>query len=277
MSVDTLPETSGRFLTRRRVLLAAGAAAVGAAAAGLPLVPWKKRRHYCHRHRLDALTPDRVERVRHDLETIRDVFADCQPELTADLGPPFADLPAPDLPLVFCTLLAHAMAPYGESSARDLPDLLTAPALHCGNYPVLMAHLYERLDPAGLPIALIGWQSHFVGAHDLAYRPHPDAGRCLFLDPTAALVVRAPFDDVAAGRRVDPDRIACFACREPEVPNALWMARAFAEGKFKPSELVYYFESLEHRLDRFGYHAEWPTPGAARQRADARTKRSPGT
>jgi hypothetical protein len=273
MSAEPAPPVLSRLLTRRGVLLAAGTAAVA-----IPLLSRKRRGPYCRRHRLDSLTPERVERVRADLDTVHDVYAECRDELAADLGAPFADLPADDRPLIFCMLLANAMAPYGESSARDLPDLLAAPTLHCGNYPVLMLHLFNRLGPpADPPVALIAWESDFFGPHDLAYRPHPDAGRCLFLDPTAALVARATFDEVAAGRPVDPTRIACFAYREPEVPNALWMARAFAEGKFKPSELVYYFESLEHRLDRFGYHAEWPTPGAARQRTAARHKRSPGT
>jgi hypothetical protein len=275
MPAESVPTTPGALVTRRRVLLAAGTAL--GVTAGAAAICRRLPKSYCRRHRLDTLTPERVERVRSNLDAVREVYAECRDELASDLGRPFADLPADDLPPIFCMLLANAMAPYGKSTARELPDLLAASDLHCGNYPVLMLHLHDRLAaPADPPVALLGWEAEFFGPHDLAYRPHPDAERCMFLDPTTALVARATFDHVVSGGRVDRNRIACFAYRESEVPNAMWMAQAFAEGKFKPSELVYYFESLEHRLERFGDHAEWPTPGAARQRSAARRKRSPG-
>lgn len=266
MSVDHSPRGPGRLFTRRRALLAAGT--LGAVAAGAPGLARALKGPLWRRERLASLTSAHVDAVRRDPDAVRDVYAACRTDLAALLGAPFADLPAEDLALIFCSLLANALAPYGESNATSLTEMLDARTLNCGNYPFLMIRLHERLGPpADPPVSLVGWTGGYFGDHSLAYRAHPDPGRCLFLDPTAALVARATFDDVVSGRPVPADRLVCFAYREAEVPFALWIAKAFAKGRLKPSDLLYYFESLDHQLTRYGEPNIWPTPGAARWRA----------
>jgi hypothetical protein len=218
--------------------------------------------------RLDALTADRVERVRRDPTAVRDVYAECRAELDEDLGRPFADLPEADRRLVFCMVLAHEMAPYGPSAAVQLPDLLAAPNLHCGNYPFLMIRLAELLDDPAPPVCLVGWHGGWVGNHAMGYRPDPEEDRALFLDPTVGVVARASFDQVASGRPVPADRVVCFGHREAESQYREWVGQCLARGKFRPSHLLFYFENIDHQLTRYGNPHDWPTPGAVRWRQD---------
>src|SRR5688500_14828554 len=72
MTADRSPRGPGHLLSRRRMLLAAGA--LGAAAAGVPALARALRRPLGRRERLDALTPVRVEAVRKDPDAVRDVY-----------------------------------------------------------------------------------------------------------------------------------------------------------------------------------------------------------
>jgi hypothetical protein len=237
----------------------------------LGVVGWGVSRATRHRpafrhERLDALTADRVERVRREPAAVRQVYAECRAELDDDLGRPFADLPEEDRRLVFCMVLAHTMAPYGPSAATDLPDLLSAPTLNCGNYPFLMIRLAVLLADRPPPVCLVGWEGGAVGNHAMGYRPQREPARALFLDPTVGLVARATFDEVAAGAPLEPDRVVCFGYREEEAPYRERVGEAFTRGRFKPSDLLFYFESLDHQMTRYSHPRDWPTPGAAKWR-----------
>jgi hypothetical protein len=73
---------------------------------------------------------------------------------------------------------------------------------------------------------------------------------------------RATFDEVASGKPLHPDRVVCFATREGESSFRDRVANAFVNGQFRPSELLFYFESMDHQLKRYGHPNDWPTPGA---------------
>jgi hypothetical protein len=100
----------------------------------------------------------------------------------------------------------------------------------------------------------------------MAYRPGPEPRRALFLDPTVGLVARASFDEVAAGRPVGPDRVVVFGQREPEEPFRVRVGEAFGRGQFKPSDLLFFFESLDQQMTHYGHPTDWPTPGAVKWR-----------
>jgi hypothetical protein len=218
--------------------------------------------------RLTLLTPDLVERVRANPQTARDGYAACRADLTAVLGPAFADLTDAELRLAFCAVLAHAMAPYGESTATQLADMLAAPRLNCGNYPFLMIRLAEIVCDGQAPVvSLIGWDGGAIGNHSMGYRADPAADRCLFLDPTVGLIARGTFDDVASGRPLSADRVICYGDRTEERPYREMVARAFVRGQFRPSDLLYYFEDIDHQFQRYGDPWAWPTPGGLAWRA----------
>lgn len=154
------------------------------------------------------------------------------------------------------------MAPYGPSDTLTLDGLLASPYLNCGSYPALAARLYQLFGATLHPPHLVGWDGGFVGPHGMLYRPHPDANRCLFLDPTIAMVVRATFDDVASGKPVRPDRLVSFNTRSEMVRFQHHVAGGFVKGSFRPSDLLYYFAGIEQYDQRVGRPNEWPTPGA---------------
>jgi hypothetical protein len=252
-----------RFLARSgpRRFLAAGAIVVlvltGAILARLP--PRSPRDAA-----LDSLTADRIEAVRRDpARALPTVYADCREEIVDDLGAAFRDLAESDRQLIFCCLVAHALAPYGPSEAITLPDLLAATHLNCGNYPLLMARLFEVFDPKAERLVFIGWAGGAVGHHGMAYRWQPAKTHDLFLDPTVGIVVRADFDTVASGRSVRGDRVVCFTHRDGDVAMFRWqVSTAFLKGQFRPSDLFYFFEGADHMTRRAGPANDWPTPGA---------------
>src|SRR5205085_2941387 len=101
---------------------------------------------------------DKIERIRHQPAAIREVYCECRDELAADLGDSFSDLNEEDRQAVFCMVVAYSMAPYGESKAIELPDLLASPYLHCGNYPLLLAELHRFFENGDNPrVCLVGW------------------------------------------------------------------------------------------------------------------------
>jgi hypothetical protein len=218
--------------------------------------------------RLTALTPDLVETIRANPQAARDGFAACRDDLTAVLGPAFADLTDAELRLSYCAALAHAAAPYGESTAIQLADMLAAPRLNCGNYPFLMIRLAEIVCDGPAPVvSLVGWDGGAIGNHAMGYRADPAGKRCLFLDPTVGLIARGTFDEVASGRPLPADRVVCFGDRIAERPYREMVARAFVRGEFRPSDLLYYFEDIDHQFGRYGDPWAWPTPGGIAWRA----------
>jgi hypothetical protein len=224
-----------------------------------------KARTPCRSEHLESLTAERLERVRQKPATVRAVYEECRWELIDDLDSPFADLTEDDRQLVFCMIVSYSMAPYGKSNAIALPDMLSSPYLHCGNYPLLLAELHRYFEtPQTKPVCLVGWT---FGPHGMAYRPDPEPNRSLFLDPTVAMLVRGSFDEVASGRPIERSRLVSFAHRHETAVGRDYMARAFVDGKFRPSHLLYYYENLDHHATRRGNPKDWPTPGAADQRA----------
>ena len=213
--------------------------------------------------RVAALTPDMVERVRIDPKAARDAYIACRADLMAVLGPAFTHLTDAESRLAFCAVLAHAMAPYGDSTAVDLPTMLAASRLNCGNYPFLMIRLAEIVcDGQGPVVSLIGWDGGAIGNHAMGYRADPSADRCLFLDPTVGLIARGTFDEVASGRPLAAARVVCYGDRIEERPYREMVARAFVRGQFRPSDLLFYFEDIDHQFGRYGDPWAWPTPGA---------------
>jgi hypothetical protein len=216
----------------------------------------------CRLERLDALSSDRVEAIRRDPTLVNRVFPECDDELKRALGDSFEDLTTEDRQLIFCMIVSNSMAPYGASNVLTLDGLLVSPCLNCGSYPVLTARLYQFFGASEHPPHLLGWDGGFMGPHGMLYRPHQDVHRCLFLDPTIAMVVGATFDDVASGKPVKPERLVSFNTRQEMVRFQSHVAGGFVNGSFRPSDLLYYFAGIEHYDHRAGRPNDWPTPGA---------------
>jgi hypothetical protein len=220
---------------------------------------------------LSSLTPARLQEIRNDPRRIGAAFARCREELVRELGPRFAHLSERELQFVFCSVVAHAFAPYGDSTASRLSDLLRSRAMNCGNYGLFTVYLAGEFAGNAADreprIHFVGWDGGAVGNHQMLFLDR--AGHGLVLDPTIGLVADAAFDTVAAGQPVGSDRLVVFHARDQLQDFERRVTAALVGGKFKPSDLLYYFDGLDHLLHHYGDPCAWPTPGdcAYRRRA----------
>lgn len=159
--------------------------------------------------------------------------------------PPVSD---EELYIIYCSIVAHSMAPYGPCKIKDLNNielLLNAPTLHCGNYGFLMMGLAK----AGIPdiedyvkVHSVAWANGPFGAHGTNFIHHTyDNG--ILLDPTCGLVVFASFNHIAMGKKVTPEKMFDFAFRNEICNLRKNVKNAVLNGKCKPSQIYLYFKS----------------------------------
>jgi hypothetical protein len=219
--------------------------------------------------RLPSLTSEALDEIRKSPAAIDAIWKRCRREVATGLGPAFDHLTERERQYVFCTAVAHAMAPWGsDSTATRLPDLLKARTLNCGNYGLLAVYLARSFGAGGPdePNArFVGWEGGAVGNHQMLFLDR--AGRrSLLLDPTLGLIADVDFDTFASGKPIAPDRIVIFRKRDQVKGLERCVTGALTGGRCRPSDLLYYFEDLEHLMERYGDPYAWPTPGGAKWR-----------
>ena len=168
-------------------------------------------------------------------------------ELIQGLGFNFYDLTDEELFVVYCSFVSYGMAPFGKSNAITLDDMLQSQYLNSGNYPILTAKLAEVgmpgiFDSVHLPIvgfdgpSLLNYCFLFIIRSD-----HKD----VIVDPTTCAVIRVNFDDFLSGRPIEADKIKRFNSRN--VKKSFWkrLSDTLLNGKLRPSELLYYFHSVD--------------------------------
>jgi hypothetical protein len=182
--------------------------------------------------------------IRSDPIRISDAFSNCKPELSSALS----DLGLDDdgLRVAFSAITAHSMAPYGASRASTLPDLMAAEKLNCVGYVFLASYFVKALLPSA-KIQIAGFDGGAVGNHSQMFVP---AYR-LLLDPTIGLVAIATFDEVLSGKIISADAIRVFRVRESTDIEAFAgkVHAALLEGKYKPSDILYFYHGLGQALD----------------------------
>ncbi|WOH48416.1 hypothetical protein [Bradyrhizobium sp. sBnM-33] len=192
---------------------------------------------------LHCLTSARAV-IRSDPIRISDAFSNCKPELAAALS----DLGLDDdgLRVAFSGITAHSMAPYGASRASTLPDLMAAEKLTCIGYVFLASYFVKALLPSA-KIQIAGFDGGVIGNHSQMFVP---AYR-LLLDPTIGLVAIATFDEVLSGKIISGDAIRVFRVRESTDIEAFAgkVHAALLEGKYKPSDILYFYHGLGQALD----------------------------
>ena len=178
----------------------------------------------------------------------------------------FDDLPASTATIAIASLLCHALKPYGTGSLPDLPSMLAAATLDCSNYGLLAVHVSRVLDAkidTHVKVHFVGWQSEAIGNHQMLFAAMRETGEgALVLDPTVGVIAKASFDWVASQRPLPASSILAFYQQPILDASRDQIVQALIQGRLKPSELLYYFESEEHLVNRFGAPIDWPTPGA---------------
>jgi hypothetical protein len=222
------------------------------------------------RHQLRSLTTEELGKIRQQPAHIEATFHKCRDELVQALGPAFADLRERELQYVFCAVVSHTLAPYGESNAICLPDLLQAPALNCSNYGLLavdLARSFKDQADEDLRVRFVGWAGPTLDNHQTLFLDRGDGRHSLLLDPTVGIVAMTDFNSVASGKAVPDGRLVLFG---PPVGRPVFEAGVLAalrEGRLRPSDLLYYFDGPEHLREHYGQARYWPTPAACACRA----------
>ena len=196
-----------RFAPRRGRLDGRRAAALGAvvvaAAAAVVLIPTLGGGEECEgggacasSSKLDTcLNPARVEAVRADPTHAGAVFRACRAAVRADARG--AGIPTGDQQLraVFAAAIANRFAPYGNSVALRLDDLVDEPRLDCDNYVALTYHLYRAAGGTG-DVDIVGWDGGPVGNHAELIVDG------VLLDPTIGVAAEADLRSLLAGEPV---------------------------------------------------------------------------
>lgn len=206
--------------------------------------------------------------------TIGALYTAHKARFKADLGPGFAAEIEEHFQFGFCGLVAFDMKPYGESQDVSLADLLAAADLDCDNYAVLMWRLFNILVPsAPTNVAAVGWNNGPIGNHaQMHCHKNGDAnganGGYWLVDPTVGIMLCGwGFDGVARGVPVgvNTQYIKSFhaACgRSGAVTqwlhDAVWSA--LINGRYRPSQLLYYYVDLDRYVAPIPDFADWMTP-----------------
>ena len=167
-------------------------------------------------------------------------YAACRDELHRKLGA--MQLTPAQEQVAFAAVLAQGMAPYGSSRSVRLEDLLRDKAMDCDNYAILTGFLAREFGVATLSFA--GFDGGAVGNHaQLFYaQPHEE----LLLDPTIGMVARVDFNHLLQGKPVAAADLKVFRQHDDPAIDAFarTVSGAVRDGKYLPSDLLYYFHSL---------------------------------
>jgi hypothetical protein len=160
------------------------------------------------------------------------------------------DLKDNDQRLLFSSIVAQALKPYGSSTAVTLPALLNSKFLACDNYVILAGYFAEILVPARKDAMIaIGVDGGVVGNHAQIIFRLSD-GREVLADPTVGLFADESFNDLFSGRHVPEDKIVVMHMHNDPATDKFGerVYRAIADGGYRPSDILYYSRGLNDYL-----------------------------
>lgn len=217
-----------------------------------------------------GIASERCRALCQQPETMIELYRSVRGEIKKALPDNWQNLSDTQQAYLFACAVAHNLKPYGPGSDPSLQSMLRAPSLDCSNFGLLMHYLAKMcLSEAASPHPVfVGWDGGAVGNHQMVFLS--EVGADLLLDPTSGLAVQASFNHVAAGRPVAArDIVGTQPTKQLEAPRQD-IVEAFRSGALRPSDLLYYFDSVDHLLNDFGHPRHWPTPGAVSWREQQR-------
>lgn len=197
---------------------------------------------------LSCLSKRRIAEVRKaPAAGIRNAYSACHAEFASKTAS--LKLTESQAKVAFLSVLAHAMAPYGNSVSLKLDDLLADKVMDCDNYIVLTGHFTRLfLGKTNVTTKFVGFDGGAVGNH--AQLIVEDNGDQLLLDPTIGLVAKVSFNDLLMGKSVPDERIRLFKQHPDKTLDTFIpkVAGAVSNGSYRPSDMLYYFPSLDEYL-----------------------------
>lgn len=193
------------------------------------------------------LNQEEIDELKENPSLISSFFDIKKDKLIFEFGENYLYLNDDELYVIFCSIIAHRLSPYGYSCVTDLYSLLSEPHLNCGNYGLLTTKLAEFGDRGILNkvvIHFVGWEGGAFGNHQTLFITNAKPTG-IFLDPTTGLVAFCSFNEVASGHKVDHEQIVDF-CYWQNIQNYKnRIKNALQLGLCKPSDLLYYYANSD--------------------------------
>ena len=192
------------------------------------------------------LSRQEIDTLREDPIYISSLFAQKKSDIIKEFTILCFSVSEPELFVIFCCMVAHQVAPYGNSSQTDLKMMLHENTLNCGNYGLLALKLAET----GIPnirnlvkVHFIGWEGGSWGNHQTLFIASNNSG--VFIDPTTGVLAIASFDQIASGKMIDRNGIFHFSVWDIIVPSRDLVTNILIQGLSKPSDLLYYYANYD--------------------------------
>jgi hypothetical protein len=220
---------------------------------------------------LSFISHDTLTEIKENPTNINDEFELNKEKLKQAIGSNLGNINDSDLFVIFCSVVSYKYAPYGNSIALDLEDLLNEKQLDCDNYCILAGELFElnKIYYSNLEMRFLGWNAGYVGNHAQIFTEDKGSGINLLIDPTVGVLAIATFDNVASGKKVNPNMIIDYSDRTSLNEYKDKIVDALIGGKYKPSDLLYYYENISQMLKYSKiiikpgeFPPDWMTPGA---------------
>ena len=182
-----------------------------------------------------SINSDSFLNLRNSPNYICNLFEQYKEFLIASLGNRFSDLTLDELEYVFCTIIAHSLAPYGPSKAQTFKDLLESDSYNCGNYGLLSSFLNREFTHSSstFKIIFVGWDGGAIGNHQMLFLERTDSIFSLILDPTIGLIAKGNFNSVASGKKIPLKNMIVFNAREELESYRQNIIRCLQFGRFK--------------------------------------------
>jgi hypothetical protein len=193
---------------------------------------------------LGCLSTKQITKVKTQPSFIKEAYTICLGEMSEKLTR--MNLTDRQLRLVFVSVVAQAIAPYGKSDAVTLQQLLGEKTLNCASYALLTGHLAKIiLDDNSALVYFVGFDGGSVGNHAQLFIK--DDQQSLLLDPTIGLVAKIGFDELLSGKSVAVNNLHVFRQHYDRNMDVFIekVLDAVLHGKYRPSDLLYYFSSID--------------------------------
>ncbi|MGE5329800.1 MAG: hypothetical protein ACM3KR_09870 [Deltaproteobacteria bacterium] len=222
---------------------------------------------------INSINTNIINEIRHNPEKINKVFFSVKQELKSTLGSSFSNLTDDELRIIFAGIISYQLAPYGSSKNLEFNKILVEKKLSCDKYAIAVGYFSRIFNIKNNSIRFVGWHGGIIGNHAQLFVENNKTSTSIMIDPTIAVIALASFDEIASGEPIPAEKIVDFSTRTELNSFEGKVIEALLKGDYKPSDMLYYFEDLEHFLkgsitsDK-DWPPNWMTPGAMKLRQD---------
>ncbi len=186
---------------------------------------------------------EQIPKIKSTGLQIKEAFLLCEQELIKALPIDRFHLNHDDLFAIYTTIVANKLAPYGNSSASTLKEILVSKYLNCAQQSTFVAEQIKLYGSSGVTIERVGLDGGSIGNHAIV--SYQREGVQILLDGTTATIVFAGLEDVLAGQLVSTYSIYDFYTDTDESVEIFRrkVRGALRLGAVRPEHVIYRIKS----------------------------------